>query len=320
MSIHSIHPGTLERYRKRAKLTQQGLADFARISLKTIARIEGGKNKANSHTVNSLAKALDVKPEDLAKPFREQEPKPYLHGFQTRRVPFKENTLVALKMNEERYGISLMDQLNMAPLLVALMAEGSLAWRQKQLDMAKEAVGTLWIKSSEANGAMDVEEESLMKRDIFGKQPIQHAEEIGFDPGSSPFVKYLCNFAIETGSEFIKVMPDPGEGDQEFAEIEYDCWMTSINLPQTFVCYSLNAAELDRLTGNNERAMRALQWDHVQMADIPEELLGEDKDEERSNWLGDKIPQAKWDEHEAYWSEVKKVFDRDAGENKNEDG
>ena len=302
MSIHSINPKTLSAYRKHRRLKQRELAEVSRISKKTISRIEGGKDKANSHTVNSLAKALDVSPEDLAKPFVEQEPNLESHGFQTIRVPFKENALVALKMTEECYGISIMDQLTMAPLLAALMAEGSLAWRQKKLDMVEASVKALWMSVSEANHMINEEGVSIMDRDIFGRQPLEYAWKVGFgnEDEISPFVKYLCHFVRETGSEFIKVLPDPEVGNQEFAEIETDYWMTCINLPETFVCFSINAAELDRLTGDNERARRALQWRYANIAGIPEELQGDDKQEERAAWLGDKIPQAKWDEHKAY--------------------
>ncbi len=58
--------GRLREERKRSRLTQEELALVSGVNRVTIARIETGAAKAKPETVRKLARALKVKPEDLA--------------------------------------------------------------------------------------------------------------------------------------------------------------------------------------------------------------------------------------------------------------
>lgn len=55
----------LKEIRERKYVTQQELADKAGLNKMTIMRIETGKNKPKFKTAKLLAKALEVKPEDI---------------------------------------------------------------------------------------------------------------------------------------------------------------------------------------------------------------------------------------------------------------
>ncbi len=56
----------LREERKRSRLTQEELAVLSGVNRVTIARLETGASKAKPETARKLARALKVRPEDLA--------------------------------------------------------------------------------------------------------------------------------------------------------------------------------------------------------------------------------------------------------------
>lgn len=70
-SVHYL-PERLRHHRQRAGLTQSQLADLSYVSLRTIARIEGGYEPKPS-TVRLLAIALGVDEAVLAEPNGDEE-------------------------------------------------------------------------------------------------------------------------------------------------------------------------------------------------------------------------------------------------------
>lgn len=59
-----VHVPRLHFWRTKRALSQQELADLAKLSRTTIIKLEGGRD-AWPQTVRKLAKALKVKPDDL---------------------------------------------------------------------------------------------------------------------------------------------------------------------------------------------------------------------------------------------------------------
>jgi DNA-binding XRE family transcriptional regulator len=57
---------TLKEHRERAYLTTRELAKKAGVAAPTLWRIETGQNKPHISTMRKIAKALKVKPEDIA--------------------------------------------------------------------------------------------------------------------------------------------------------------------------------------------------------------------------------------------------------------
>ncbi|RYG45444.1 MAG: XRE family transcriptional regulator, partial [Chitinophagaceae bacterium] len=53
--------------RKQKGLTQEQLADFTQVTVRTIQRIESGESIPRAHTVKALAQALDINFEELIK-------------------------------------------------------------------------------------------------------------------------------------------------------------------------------------------------------------------------------------------------------------
>ena len=55
----------LRKLREERLMTQQDLAELARLTITTVSRIENGKTKARPRTIRALAKALGMKPVEL---------------------------------------------------------------------------------------------------------------------------------------------------------------------------------------------------------------------------------------------------------------
>ncbi len=208
MAKANIIPEMLKKYRKSTSLSQQSLADVSGVSKKTIARIETGKSSANTNTAKRLAKALEVQPEMLSRQpdhVDENESKRTmrLFGYRARKALVQENTELAFQMVEKCYGISPAIQISPAPLLAALLAEESLAWRRKKVQEAEQAISTLIdadyghrtfmagiVRKEDGIGG---ERESIERRDVFGEIAMDNAvDNVGVDPDSTdPFTEYL---------------------------------------------------------------------------------------------------------------------------------
>ncbi len=302
-----INPEALRRFRKSAHLSQQGLADLSFVSKKTIARIEGGKSSANASTITSLAVALGVRSEDLSgqsDPLEEDEinRKARRVGFRNLKTPIHENTDLAFQMVEKRYGISTRTQISLAPLFAALLAEGSLAWRNQKLEQAGWALDALVradyghrmfvVDGAIAEDGLIAEQDSILEGDIFGEATMEIAADFDPDP-TDPFTEYLRHLADEFDAEHINVI-------QEYLDDEFDLWGTSIRMSDwSSLGFSIDPEELEWLVGDDMRARLALQRGYVKIADIPESLMGNDVSMERIAWLGSKMPQAEFEEAEA---------------------
>src|SRR6266496_226136 len=132
-----IHPEALKTYRARKHWTQEQLADAtqgpSRVSLPTIKRVESTKGStypANDRVAEVLAKALGVSIEDLSRgPSEAEDREESLRkfGYRPLRTMVDAETALAFNMVQHIYGIPIRSQIEMAPLFVALLAEGSLA-------------------------------------------------------------------------------------------------------------------------------------------------------------------------------------------------
>ena len=314
MTRERINPETLKQNRNRAGLSQQGLADVSGVSKKTIARIEAGKSSANTNTVRRLAEALDAKPEELSGQSGLDEREKRLSGFRTLKAPIHDNTELAFQMVEKHYGIPPRTQVVLAPLLAAILAEGSLAWRRQKLEVADEAADTLMgadyghrlfvVGGGRAKEGVGAEWESLEQRDVFGEKVMEcAADDMGVDPEpTDPFTEYLRHLARQFGTERINVL-------QERMTDEIDLWGTSAQCGAwSSLSYSINPEELDRLTGGDFWAGMALKRGHVKISDIPEDLLDDNASDKRIEWLGNKIPQDERDEIQARSDEIYASF------------
>ena len=293
-----IDSDRLRTLRKRKKLSRPDLERASGINMRTIQRLENEPDKSKStreDTVMRLADALDVEPGvltgELPLPEPDQghtsEPDPVRIGAQ---IPPK--VRLAYDLIKRRYGVNATDIITMAPLFFALLAEGSLAWRRKKSTEASEArtqleqVDGFWRKGL-GTGLYDFidegigqEDESILKADLFGERLL---EDTGspvdgfpfFDPSvENPFATYLRKLGTDLG---IPEIVDVDRGDLSFGS------------PVEFPNYGICNDEIERITNGSVDAKKALETGFARLPEIPEELMAEDKDAVRQQWLEDRL-------------------------------
>ena len=144
-----IDPKSLRSLRQKQGLTRPQLAERAKITVRTIQRLENEPQqcqKSRKDTLERLAKALGVKEDVLTGelPFHESGKAP---ASDSERVQIGAQIVpkvrLAYDLIKRRYGVSATEIINMAPLFFALLAEGSLAWRREQLKELKEGIDRL---------------------------------------------------------------------------------------------------------------------------------------------------------------------------------
>ena len=290
-----IHPDALKLYRKRKHWTQEQLSEATKgknkVSWPTIKRIEGTKDgsyQASNRVADTLAKALGVVPEDLLKsPAKNAEVEASLrkYGYRPLRTMLDAETALAFNMVQEIYGIPIRSQIEMAPLFATLLAEASLTWRRDRVTEIEDAASRLMSLGGGhfafANSAYRAEEGALQerkcieKRDLFGKYVGDDAFNLGYDPSTNnPFADFLNHFASQVGATT--------------AELERGgYWKTSEGMPR----YRIGADMISDLTGDDPDAKYALLRGHVRLKDIPSDLRGDDKTDDRIAWMIAKIPE-----------------------------
>ena len=295
----AIHPDVLKTLRKRSGLTQDALAKESKVGIATIKRIEaaGEIYEARSLVAERLARALGVAVEALSgEPGTMKEAREL--GYRTLKETVDSTTALSFDMVEHLYGISVRDQLAMAPLFFALLAEGSLAWRRKRLAELNTAAEKFrsFGESSHSSGVIAYraeeiacwEEESIEKRDLFGHWTDSEAE-LGPDVGNA-FVDYLRDIVCNIDCDNIFIAD----------EISQD-------LPE----YCVGLAIVDDLTAGNQWAWRAMYRGHVKIGDIPDGLLEEERDNDRIEWMTSRIPEEErraFEEEDARWVSILSQF------------
>ncbi len=291
-----IDPESLRCLRQKKKLSRARLAERSGIAVRTIQRLENEPQrcqKSREDTLNRLAKALDVETDVLTgqSPLPEFDkppasaPKGVQIGAQV--APL---TRLFYDLVKRRYGVSVTEIINMAPLFFALLAEGSLAWRRIKIEEAEEAKGHLegiegfWIGSL-VSASIVMEEgigaeiDSIEKADLFGEHLFRVESswmDDLFDPSATnPFASHLRGLKDELAKPGVV---DVGEGALDFR--------SSLKFPDYDICRD----ELDDMANGSFNAKKALETGYARLSEIPEELMGEDAGEERAKWLEDRLP------------------------------
>ncbi len=293
-----IRPQTLKALRERRKMTQAGLAARCvhigqKVSVATIKRIEASGQEAylaRRTVAERLAKALRVGAEDLAKPPQPEDIDRFEAlrrlGLRELRRTVRESTALSFRMVKHLYGIPISAQVEMAPLFMALLAEGSLAWRAERVAEIKTKSEELislgvhghlsfTIAAYSVHDGSEAEEESIKKKDLFGEDDFEEAHDFGYDRSTNnPFADYIRKLARDLGDVPITVDPDDND------------WTDSNGFPE----YRIGNDLIEELTSGNKDAVYALACNHAKIREIPEDLLGEEQAERRVEWLISLIP------------------------------
>ncbi len=293
-----IDPDRLISLRKKNKLTRLELDKKSGINKRTIQRLESKSEsqrcqKSQEHTVNSLAKALGVEPGvltgELPPPEFDKAPDPERVQIGAQVAP---KVRLAYDLIKLRYGVSATEIINTAPLFFALLVERGLAWRREKLKELKEGIDRLeqidgfWrgkgltfdVTLTSVPEAIEAEENSIAKADLFGEHLLGDLDYYDLDPSiDNPFASYLRKLKAELD---IPSVVDVGSGNLMFGS------------PLKFPDYDICRDELDKIANGSPAAQVALEAGHARLSDIPEKLMAEDAGEERAKWLGDKLSDA----------------------------
>lgn len=291
-----IDPKRLSHLRKEKIWSRPQLSSRSGITVRTIQRLENESQrcqKSQEHTVNSLAKALGVEPGvligelPLPKFDKAPDPKPVQVGAQV--AP---KVRLAYDLIKRRYGVSATEIINMAPLFLALLAEGSLAWRSEKLKELKEGIDRLeqidgfWrgkglafdVTLTPVPEAIEAEKNSIAEADLFGEHLLDGLDYDDLDPSTdNPFASYLRRLLSELD---ITGGVDVDSGDLRFGS------------PLKFPDYDICRDELDSIANGSPTAQLALEAGYARLSEIPERLMVEDAGEERAKWLEDKLSDA----------------------------
>ena len=300
-----IDPDRLRTLRRQKGLSRLQLAQRAKISERTIQRLENEpqrSQKTQEHTLNSLARALGVKEElgvltgELPLPESDKTPSDNLDRVQIG-AQVAPKTRLIYDLIKRRYGVSATEIINMAPLFFALLAESSLARRREKLKEADERIARLDQMDNETGHCMfgvstilaweafSLEQESISKADLFGdhffeddsctikmfftdNQPFDFSKE-------NPFAHYLRKLADELA---ISGIVDVDGGDLNVA--------SNFKFPHYDICRD----ELDRIANGSHDAKKALETGFARLSEIPQERMAKDAGEERAKWLEEKLP------------------------------
>lgn len=306
-----IRPDTLRTLRERRGLSQAKLEDRSeemrqKVGVATIKRIETWSETktymASPTVAERLAKVLGVSVEDLAKAPKadnvDHAKQLRKFGMRQLRTNVRENTTLGFRMVEHLYGIPIRTQIDMAPLCMALLAEGSLAWRRKRLAEIDEKVEELvslgggnfsFVQAAyRTQDAANDEDESIRKRDVFGKHVAEDTYSLGYDPNANnPISDYLRAFAKDLGTTDVVLDPEAFEiGPTGFPE------------------YQIGAGLIEELTADDADAKYALACGHASISEIPEAMLGTENAERRVEWLISQVPEDELSERRTHRAEI----------------
>ena len=291
-----IDPHRLRSLRLEKGLTRPELARRSGSAIRTIQRLENEPQqckKSQEHTLTKLSHALGVETGVLTgeSSLPESNKPPDSERVQIG-AQIAPKARLAYDLVKRRYGVSVTEIINMAPLFFALLAEGSLAWRRKKLEEAEEAKGHLegiegfWVGSLGSASAVmkegiGAEIDSIQNADLFGEHLFSAKSswmEDLFDPSTTnPFASYLRGLKDELA---ITGIVEVGDGD-------LDC-SSSLKFPDYDICRD----KLEDIANGSVNAKWALETGYARLSEIPEELMREDAGEERAKWLEDRLPGA----------------------------
>jgi len=284
-----IIPQRLRHLRNERQMSRGDLAAKSTVSEKQIQRLESPRlasRNVRTHTLNSLAKALGVEPEQLTgEPAAPDEPRPIRGG-----AALGPGGGLAYELIEQRFNVTVGELLNLAPLFFALLAEGSLAWRRAELTKVRGAISQLGEFggpsrhrfAAHARHAVEetyAEEQAIAQGDLFVDPLGPDYEEEAFDEWyTSPFADYLCKLADDLGKpELIDLDP---------------LFHGRVSARPGMPAYRIYSEDLSKVAPLESDAMYALHSGDAGLADIPDELKASDAADARQRWLEDKLSPA----------------------------
>ena len=208
---------------------------------------------------------------------------------------------LAYDLVERRYGFTASQLVNAAPLFFTLLAEGCLAWRRAAVAEVREMQSRLLevggprhqryrYYARELESGCEQEELAIVRNDLFDDPLDEDYDQLDAldELRRNPFADYLAKLADELGA-------------QEQIEIDPSGHGRVASLP-CVPGYRVCGEDLSNVARPDSDAAYALQVGDVRLSEIPDELSGADKDDERLEWLEGRLsPESrKWlDAHQS---------------------
>lgn len=283
-----IGPENLRALRKSKGLSRSALAHKARVSERQIARLESPNptpRKVRTTTIKRIATALDADVKALSGSVpaaRKPEPREQVRvGLQV-----SAQLLLAFDLIRLRYGPTPRQVIELAPMLFALLAEGSLAWRRGHVAKIEEAIRHLHELSDDSQlyfawteyiaDGVEYEKGSIMNADLL-RDDLREDDWYIADY-AEPFATYLRKMAEDLGTEGI---------------VDFDQSDSAVGPPLSNIwgaeSYVVCRDTLDELTGGSKYARWALVHGDVQLSKIPKDLLKPEAKDDRIAWLESKL-------------------------------
>ena len=297
-----IDPQNLKALRKGKGLSRSALAAKAGVSERQLARLEspGPKRKVRATTFKRLANALGADVNEISGAVPVAPKLAPREDGGTRRVRVSPQVRLAYDLIQYRYGPTLMQILELAPLLFVLLAEGSLAWRRERLAEVDEAIkrldelsedSQLYFASciSDVEAGRDCEGDSIANADLLGEdvQSDESVQSLGMDTSRvEPFATYLRKMAEDIGMEGGIVDFDP-----PYREAVDPTWGGR--------SYEVCRDTLGELAGDSTDARWALAHGDVRVSQIPKDLLEPEAKDQRIAWLESRLSDDTRDHMEA---------------------
>ena len=296
---YTIDPEVLYTLRKRLHWTVIKLHRISKVSRRQIHDIEAkrgttGAVPVREFTVRRLAGALKVPPEVLSgdSPLPDD---PGLESTRTRHTVTVRLSHVAdlhYELVSRRYGVSREELVENAPLLFTVLAEDSLRWRNERVRKTRELFKTLQdlegLFGVEVPYAVDEEGlepanlghelESIARNDVFGEVSMTDRQK--YDGSPNPFAEYLARtFGSWLSGDTVSLNIHPAAPPELIWDAPF------VPPDRQFPEHSLLERFLSEITGGNFEAAFALRRGIVRLHDIPPDLWGEDRTQERILWI-----------------------------------
>lgn len=297
-----IIPHRLYQLRTARSLTRKVLAGRAGVSVRQIQRLENPVDASRSvrpTTVTKLAQALGVNAKDLTGAPVTSDQSRTVHIGRSLRP----GVSLAYELVGRRYGVTVGEILNMAPLLFALVAEQSLSWRAAEYDRISDAADRLLALASgrmrvayhagNVHNEMGYEWEAIQKPDLFNDPFPADYDFYDGDWDGNPFADYL-RMLVEKLEPFWREIAD-GDSDARPGRIRFEIYDHTGAMASKVPEYSVCGDDLKAYAQAGSDALYALHAGDVRLSEIPHELLGEDAEAQRRAWLEEKLSQSSKD-------------------------
>lgn len=297
MKKSTISPQNLKVLRERKGWSQEKLASKSSLTARRISSLE--KEDANQisvqqKTFKGLCKALDVRPEVLSG----EAQLPSLSKPHEVLMHIHPQTRLNLDLLNKRYGLTIDDVINVAPLLLAKEADSALSRQEQELkkdielyqhETYEKPLGagldmSVKFRLEEFGGIphetvveeyFEAREAAISKRDIFETEAMAFYEEEWDCP--NPFANYLNEECVKHRISEIHTNPN-----STFS------YFPSYRIPQ----YSICSDELELITCGSNEARWALMQGMATIAEIPDDLWEPRNSGKRVVWLEEKYHQA----------------------------